>query len=60
MLAATSTLGYVVLVVVWVGFMFLGARINEWKGRSEAWGAVIAFLFGLLGVLVLALLPRKR
>jgi hypothetical protein len=37
----------------------LGSYIAEKKGRAHRFGFVIGFLFGLVGVLGLLLIPKK-
>lgn len=50
----------VVAAAVWIAFGVFGAWISKEKGRDSTQGAVIGFLFGPLGVFVLAMLPAKE
>jgi len=46
-----------------VGILFLcvitGAILGEWKNRGRYTGAMLGLLLGPLGVLILALMPRR-
>jgi hypothetical protein len=47
----------IILLMVWAAFGALGYYIAVQKGRPEAEGLLLGFLFGPLGVLLVALLP---
>jgi len=49
-----------VALMVACAFGFLGGWVAGEKGRSRNEGALIGFLFGPLGVLILVLLPSKE
>jgi RsiW-degrading membrane proteinase PrsW (M82 family) len=49
----------IALVVVWIALWGLGFYVADQKGRSPKEGLALAFLFGPLGVIVLALLPTR-
>jgi len=48
------------LVVLAISSGILGGYIAKQKNRSLAEGAVIGFLFSVLGVIIVALLPNKE
>ena len=48
------------LVVLAIGSGILGGYIARQKNRSLSEGAVIGFLFSVLGVVIVALLPSKN
>jgi hypothetical protein len=49
----------VFLLLFWAAFGALGYYIASQKGRPEAEGLLLGFLFGPFGVLILSLLPSK-
>ena len=49
----------IILLIVWAAFGALGYYIATQKGRPQAEGLLLGFLFGPLGVLLVALLPSK-
>jgi hypothetical protein len=49
----------IILLMVWAAFGGLGYYVAAQKGRPEAEGLLLGFLFGPLGVLLVALLPSK-
>lgn len=50
----------VIGAIVWVvGFAGLGGYVAHECGRSELEGAVLSVLFGPLGAIIVALLPRQ-
>lgn len=48
------------IVVLAIGSGILGGYIARQKNRSISEGAFIGFLFSVLGVLIVALLPNKE
>ncbi len=38
----------------------LGAYVAERRGRPRAFGFILGFFFGILGILVVYLLPNKK
>jgi hypothetical protein len=49
-----------IILFIWVGCGIGGALIAGSKGRSALGWGVLGFLFGLLALLVIALLPEKK
>ena len=47
-------------VVLAIASGILGGYISKQKNRSLAEGAIIGFLFSVLGVVIVALLPNKE
>jgi len=53
--------GWLIIVsVVWVLMVVLGAWVNHGKGRSRIVGGVVGGIFGIFGVIVLAIIPANR
>lgn len=48
------------IVVLAIGSGILGGYIARQKNRSLSEGAIIGFLFSVLGVVIVALLPNKE
>ena len=53
-------MGWLILTALVWGFVgaFLGAYVCKQKGRKQEEGILIGFLFGLIGVLIVACLPN--
>jgi len=49
----------IVLLVIWLALVLGTMRLAKSKGRSVGEGAALALLFGLIGLIIEALLPRK-
>jgi hypothetical protein len=47
----------IVIAVIWVGMIWLGGYVSDQKGRSKNEGQLLGLFFGLLGVIIAALLP---
>jgi hypothetical protein len=47
-------------LVMWVACGIGGAMIAGSKGRNAAAWGILGFLFGLIGLVVIALLPAKK
>lgn len=48
------------LVIGVIGSAFLGSYVAKQKGRSESEGILFGVFLGLIGVLIVALLPNKN
>ena len=54
-------MGYLILaIVVCMVTGFLGRYVAKEKNRSSSEGFILGFLFNLLGVIIVALLPSKE
>lgn len=49
----------IVLLVLWLAVVFGTMRLAKSKGRSAGEGAALGLLFGLIGLIIEALLPKK-
>lgn len=50
----------IIVLALWVLAIVLGAWVNHGKGRSRFVGGLIGGLFGLIGVIVLAIIPANK
>jgi hypothetical protein len=50
----------VLLIAVWAIFIWAGARLAVNKGRSRTFGAVLAAVLPIFGLIILAFLPSRR
>lgn len=57
--AAPSGVGLLALLI-WILSMYFGWRIAGRKGYSPWLGLVLGFVLSLIGLLVVAVLPRRR
>ncbi len=48
-----------ILLVVWAAFGIAGHVIGKTKGRAVT-GGVLGVLLGFIGLIIIALLPKKR
>ncbi len=49
-----------VIIIFGLIFAVIGALINDHKNRSSIWGGVVGFLFGIFGVVALAIWPKNQ
>ena len=53
------TPGLTLLILTWVGCVVAGYFLGKYKGQVEA-GLILTILLGLLGLVIVACLPRSR
>ena len=52
--------GVLVILVICALLAWACSAVARWKGRSPRWGAVLGFFFGVIAIIVYALLPRRQ
>jgi len=50
----------VLILIVWALLGYWGYKVAEKKNREPIIGAVLGFCFGLLGILICYLIPKKN
>jgi hypothetical protein len=48
------------LLIVWIVCSFAGYKMSESKGREPWLGALLGFALGLIGLIIIAVLPSRK
>lgn len=50
----------IIQVIIWIGCGVIGAKLMKQKKRSEAIGAILGVILGLIGLLIILFIPENK